>query len=75
MQLTAQAHTRSWQAQIISFLSGLLGTQTHAIAAALKKTRDERHLKELPDYLLDDVGLQRRQIEAAVASGNVAERF
>lgn len=71
MQLTAQAHTRSWQAQITSFLSGLLGTQAHPIAVALKKARDERHLKELPDYLLDDVGLQRRQIEPAVETGRV----
>lgn len=72
MQLTAHSHARSWQAQITSFVFDLIGTQAQPIAMAFKKARDERHLKELPDYLLDDVGLQRRQIEPAVETGRVS---
>ncbi len=74
MQLTAKSQLGSWHTQISSFISVISGVQPYAVALALKKTRDTRHLKELPDYLLDDVGLERADIEPAVAAGYIARR-
>ncbi len=43
------------------------------LAAWLKardaRVRDARHLRELPDYLLRDVGLHRATIDSALSSG------
>lgn len=71
MQLTTVTQIRSWQAQTALFLSKLVAIHDRPVAMATKKVRDMHHLKELPEYLLDDVGLQRSQIEPAVSTGQV----
>lgn len=39
------------------------------LVACEKRVNDARHMRELPDYLLRDIGLARSEIDAAVRCG------
>lgn len=38
----------------------------HFLSRSLRRRRDERHLAELPDFLLRDIGLGRGEIASVV---------
>jgi uncharacterized protein YjiS (DUF1127 family) len=40
-----------------------------ALARSLGRQRDREHLKELPDYLLRDIGIERFEIGSIVRCG------
>ncbi|MEP3278661.1 MAG: DUF1127 domain-containing protein [Stappiaceae bacterium] len=54
-----------------SRLIGLSLNGCRMIVAYWKRRQDTHHLKELPDYLLKDVGLTRSEIRGALAGNHV----
>lgn len=51
-------------------LAGLRTTLAAGVRALIAR-RDERHLMEMPDYLLKDIGIGRSEIPSAVRQGRI----
>ncbi len=52
---------------IAAALSGALRKSIEAVTAWNRRSNQARHLVNLPDYLLKDMGLQRHHIESVVS--------
>ncbi len=54
--------------------TAISGNPVRRLAARLmaweKRTNDARHMRELPDYLLRDIGLARAEIDGAIRCGS-----
>jgi len=69
MYTKTQRQRRSPLSTFFVHFSHFATEQVAGVSQRVKKTRDVRHLKELPDYLLHDVGIERDEIEPVVDQG------
>lgn len=49
------------------FISGVAHELTRALVRRYRRRKITRHLRDLPDYLLRDIGIERRQIPLLAA--------
>ena len=56
---------RSWQA-----IADVVGRFAMQMRRERKARRDRRHLMQLPDYLLRDIGISRLEVEAMTQRGD-----
>ncbi len=65
-------HTTSARVAVASSAShppSVVMRMIRAIGRAVETARARRHLEELPDYMLRDIGIGRSEIESAVRFG------
>jgi uncharacterized protein YjiS (DUF1127 family) len=57
--------------RIVGRVHALFRLAFAAVASARIARRDRRHLQEMPDYMLKDIGIARADIDRAIRQGRL----
>jgi uncharacterized protein YjiS (DUF1127 family) len=64
-------HSGPTRRHVFGALHALLRSACAAAARARIARRDRRHLQEMPDYMLKDIGIARADIDRVIRQGRI----